>query len=273
MIDATMSANAGTAGDSTTGRILDVAERLAQVRGFNGFSYADIAAEVGITKAALHYHFATKADLGEALIGRYAARFGEALAAIDGGTGQAARLRRSLRRRAPEPADVPVRDAGGRISDAARCDASLRGQLLRPERGLAARRPGAGTWRRQPAIQRIPPRRRSHDHQLPGRRDARRPALRRHPAIPGGRGQPHDGPHLALSHPALSTGVPSPDSTRATPAARYSARPATAVSWSLVTSSPSRGRCTSAPPQRGTVFSGSRTSHWFCCGQRCGSLV
>ena len=45
-------------------RILDVAERLVQTRGFNGFSYADIAAEVGITKASLHYHFATKAELG-----------------------------------------------------------------------------------------------------------------------------------------------------------------------------------------------------------------
>lgn len=77
----------GDAGTAT--RILDVAERLAQVRGFNGFSYADIAAEVGISKAALHYHFATKADLGEALIGRYAARFGEALAAIDVGTAAA----------------------------------------------------------------------------------------------------------------------------------------------------------------------------------------
>jgi len=71
----------GDAGTAT--QILDVAERLAQVRGFNGFSYADIAAEVGITKAALHYHYASKADLGEALIGRYAARVGEALAAID----------------------------------------------------------------------------------------------------------------------------------------------------------------------------------------------
>jgi TetR/AcrR family transcriptional repressor of nem operon len=71
-------------GDADTAtRIMDVAERLAQVRGFNAFSYADIAAELGITKAALHYHFASKADLGEALIGRYAARFGEALAAID----------------------------------------------------------------------------------------------------------------------------------------------------------------------------------------------
>jgi TetR/AcrR family transcriptional regulator, transcriptional repressor for nem operon len=74
----------GDAGTAT--RILDVAERLAQMRGFNGFSYANIAAEVGITKAALHYHFASKADLGKALISRYAARFGEALAAIDAGT-------------------------------------------------------------------------------------------------------------------------------------------------------------------------------------------
>ena len=80
--------------DDTATRILDIAERLAQVRGFNGFSYADIAAELGITKAALHYHFAGKADLGEALIGRYAARFGEALAVIDAGTSAApAKLR------------------------------------------------------------------------------------------------------------------------------------------------------------------------------------
>ena len=67
----------------TAARILDVAERLVQVRGFNGFSYADIAAELGITKAALHYHFAGKADLGEALIARYASRFIEALGRVD----------------------------------------------------------------------------------------------------------------------------------------------------------------------------------------------
>jgi TetR/AcrR family transcriptional regulator, transcriptional repressor for nem operon len=67
----------------TRARVLDSAERLVQVRGFNGFSYADIAAELGLTKASLHYHFASKADLGEALIGRYAERFAEALQAID----------------------------------------------------------------------------------------------------------------------------------------------------------------------------------------------
>jgi TetR/AcrR family transcriptional repressor of nem operon len=63
--------------------ILDIAERLVQARGFNGFSYAHIAAELGMTKAGLHYHFASKAELGGALISRYAARFAEALTCID----------------------------------------------------------------------------------------------------------------------------------------------------------------------------------------------
>ena len=67
----------------TATQILDVAERLVQVRGFNGFSYADIASELKITKAALHYHFAGKAELGEALIERYATRFAEALAQVN----------------------------------------------------------------------------------------------------------------------------------------------------------------------------------------------
>lgn len=67
---------------STSERILDVAERLGQTRGFNGFSYADIAQEIGVTKASLHYHFATKAALGVALVHRYAERFQAGLDAI-----------------------------------------------------------------------------------------------------------------------------------------------------------------------------------------------
>jgi len=78
-----MAATRPKAEAGTATRILDVAERLVQTRGFNGFSYADIAAELGITKAGLHYHFAGKAELGEALIVRYSERFAEALAAID----------------------------------------------------------------------------------------------------------------------------------------------------------------------------------------------
>jgi TetR/AcrR family transcriptional repressor of nem operon len=68
---------------ATADRILDVAERLAQSRGFNGFSYADVANELDLTKAALHYHFPGKAELGIALITRYAQRFMAALATID----------------------------------------------------------------------------------------------------------------------------------------------------------------------------------------------
>src|ERR1700677_4701299 len=67
----------------TASSVLDVAERLVQVRGFNGFSYADIAAELKLSKAALHYHFAGKAELGEALLVRYSQRFAAALDAID----------------------------------------------------------------------------------------------------------------------------------------------------------------------------------------------
>jgi TetR/AcrR family transcriptional repressor of nem operon len=67
----------------TTTRILDVAERLVQTRGHNGFSYADVATELGITRAALHYHYRGKAELGEALIARYADRFRTALVELD----------------------------------------------------------------------------------------------------------------------------------------------------------------------------------------------
>jgi TetR/AcrR family transcriptional repressor of nem operon len=70
-------------GSGTTGRILDVAERMLQVRGYNGFSYGDVAAELDITRAALHYHFKGKAELGQALIERYAARFTAALTDLD----------------------------------------------------------------------------------------------------------------------------------------------------------------------------------------------
>jgi TetR/AcrR family transcriptional regulator, transcriptional repressor for nem operon len=69
-------------GAETATRVLDVAERLVQVRGFNGFSYADVAAELRITKAALHYHFASKAELGVALMDRYCDRLAANLARL-----------------------------------------------------------------------------------------------------------------------------------------------------------------------------------------------
>jgi len=66
----------------TSSHILDIAEGLVQSRGFNGFSYADIAAALAISKPALYYHFPSKAELGVALIRRYEQRFFDALSAI-----------------------------------------------------------------------------------------------------------------------------------------------------------------------------------------------
>ena len=79
----------------TPQRILDLAERLVQTRGYNGFSYADIAGSLGMTKASLHYHFPAKAALGKSLINRYEKNFLAALAAIDrSGKGARDKLRR-----------------------------------------------------------------------------------------------------------------------------------------------------------------------------------
>jgi TetR/AcrR family transcriptional repressor of nem operon len=67
----------------TSEQILDIAEKLVQTRGFNGFSYADIASVLHVTKASLHYHFPTKAELGRRLIERYHEGFSAALQRID----------------------------------------------------------------------------------------------------------------------------------------------------------------------------------------------
>jgi TetR/AcrR family transcriptional repressor of nem operon len=87
----------------TAQRILDVAERLVQTRGFNGFSYADIAETLRVTKASLHYHFPSKADLGRRLIERYETTFVAALRAIDA---DGAAPREQLKRYAKIYADV-----------------------------------------------------------------------------------------------------------------------------------------------------------------------
>ena len=68
---------------STAERILDTAQALAQVRGYNGFSYADISAELAITKPSIHYHFPSKAQLAEALVTRYRRRFAAARQEVD----------------------------------------------------------------------------------------------------------------------------------------------------------------------------------------------
>lgn len=59
--------------------ILNAAETRIRVAGFHGFSFREIAADVGIKSASVHYHFPTKADLGAAAADRYRERFLTAL--------------------------------------------------------------------------------------------------------------------------------------------------------------------------------------------------
>ena len=54
--------------------ILNLAEALLQDRGFNGFSYANIASELGVKNAAIHYHYPSKEDLGIPVMQRYRER-------------------------------------------------------------------------------------------------------------------------------------------------------------------------------------------------------
>jgi TetR/AcrR family transcriptional repressor of nem operon len=56
---------------STAEDILRTARSLITLGGYNGFSYADISAEVGIRKASIHHHFPTKADLVAKLVSQY----------------------------------------------------------------------------------------------------------------------------------------------------------------------------------------------------------
>jgi len=64
--------------DSAT-KILDIAERRMRLAGYNAVSYRDIAAEMGIKSASLHYHFPKKEDMGAALVRRYSEVFQDRL--------------------------------------------------------------------------------------------------------------------------------------------------------------------------------------------------
>ena len=48
---------------NTRERILDSARRLLQTRSYAGFSFQDVADEVGIRKASIYSHFASKDEL------------------------------------------------------------------------------------------------------------------------------------------------------------------------------------------------------------------
>lgn len=63
----------------TRARIMDAAEGLVLEQGFGGTSVDAVILEAGVTKGAFFHHFKSKADLGYALVERYARRDAEHL--------------------------------------------------------------------------------------------------------------------------------------------------------------------------------------------------
>ncbi|NLS00432.1 TetR/AcrR family transcriptional regulator [Rhizobium sp. P38BS-XIX] len=64
----------------TTSAILDAAEKRIRGGGYNGFSFRDVAADVGVKASSVHYHFPAKEKLAAAVARRYTDRF---MAAVD----------------------------------------------------------------------------------------------------------------------------------------------------------------------------------------------
>lgn len=68
---------------TTKEKILTAAEKRVRSSGFSEMSFRELATDVGIKSASVHYHFPTKADLGEALVIRYSEKFKAELDKID----------------------------------------------------------------------------------------------------------------------------------------------------------------------------------------------
>ncbi|WP_250482334.1 TetR/AcrR family transcriptional regulator [Caballeronia sp. GACF5] len=68
---------------ATRDALIQAGEGMMRSRGYAAFSYADLAATVGIRKASIHHHFPTKEDLGIAIVEAYVSRVVDALERID----------------------------------------------------------------------------------------------------------------------------------------------------------------------------------------------
>jgi TetR/AcrR family transcriptional repressor of nem operon len=76
---------------------MDAAERRIRRAGYGGFSFREIAVDVGIKNASVHHHFPTKGDLAAAVARRYADRFLEAVEREAKGIGRVQAWRRLFR--------------------------------------------------------------------------------------------------------------------------------------------------------------------------------
>jgi len=59
----------------TASRLMDLAETHIREAGYAGFSFRELAAQIGIKSASVHHHFPTKAIMVAAVARRYGERF------------------------------------------------------------------------------------------------------------------------------------------------------------------------------------------------------
>lgn len=76
------------AGDGRRGQIIYLADRLIRRKGYNAFSYADIAGVMEIRNAAIHYYFPTKSELGQAVIEKELERLRQHRLRVEEGSGE-----------------------------------------------------------------------------------------------------------------------------------------------------------------------------------------
>lgn len=70
--------------------LLSVAEEQIGARGLSGVSFGDLAKAIGIRKASVHHHFASKDVMIVALVERFRSAYATALAGLDAAHGDAA---------------------------------------------------------------------------------------------------------------------------------------------------------------------------------------
>jgi len=69
---------------NTRDKIIELAQEAIATRGYSAFSFRELAAELGIKSASIHYHFPTKTHLGVEVARNYRSRLQLALEHIAG---------------------------------------------------------------------------------------------------------------------------------------------------------------------------------------------
>ena len=127
---------AGRSGEDTRGTILDQAESLFADGGYDGTSIRDIASRSGVQAAVVGYHFGSKDDLFDAVVGRR-------MSVLDSQRAQALSEALARRRGKPVPIEALIRCYIGPLVRATshgdpgwRHFAALMGRLANSPRGV-----------------------------------------------------------------------------------------------------------------------------------------